>query len=377
MARAGEELEHLTGLRSFLALWIVCGHYMPGASADGSHRSANVSAITCRSFAAVDLFIVMSGYVTHLAYGNRLRSESLSLRRYYLLRMAHILITSYVAMLWSLLVVLAVEEYRDSFLPSISTLLGCFGFVQHWIRPATWCPAPPSWTIEALLPSWLLYPFLRILVARLEGRPGALVMWMLVVYAISFGPLLSLYLLQDGHLNWGQFATTFMWPPAQLPDFALGVLASELSAALPSCSGCSGWCRAMLGDAALLGFAAAVVMLPSPSTHAECQTDSNVLLTHGGSLAIALFIFGSASGSCLAYVLRHPALVSLGKYSFEVYLFQWPLQALFRRLCRFPTPETFMAFLLLLWLLSGLYVEFIAAPLTRCLRSVNTQREKL
>ena len=40
---------------------IVCGHYMPGASADGSHRSANVSAITCRSFAAVDLFIVMSG----------------------------------------------------------------------------------------------------------------------------------------------------------------------------------------------------------------------------------------------------------------------------------------------------------------------------
>ena len=41
------------------------------------------------------------------------------------------------------------------------TLLGCFGFVQHWIRPATWCPAPPSWTIEALLPSWLLYPFLR------------------------------------------------------------------------------------------------------------------------------------------------------------------------------------------------------------------------
>ena len=36
-----------------------------------------------------------------------------------------------------------------------------------------------------------------------------------------------------------------------------------------------------------------------------------------------------------------------------------------------------MAFLLLLWLLSGLYVEFIAAPLTRCLRSVNTQREKL
>lgn len=27
---------------------------------------------------------------------------------------------------------------------------------------------------------------------------------MLVVYAISFGPLLSLYLLQDGHLNWGQ-----------------------------------------------------------------------------------------------------------------------------------------------------------------------------
>ena len=47
-------------------------------------------------------------------------------------------------------------------------------------------------------------------------------------YLVSFGPLLYLYHLQAGHLNWGQFATAFMWPPSQLADFALGVAASSL-----------------------------------------------------------------------------------------------------------------------------------------------------
>lgn len=158
-----------------------------------------------------------------------------------------------------------------------------------------------------------------------------------------------------------------MWPPSQLGDFALGIVTAQL------------WGRwtvpSILGDVVLVALLLVLVMLPSPSSRSECQNDGNALLSHATSLAIAIFILASPKPSgkkpCgLTRLLSHPALVALGKYSFEVYLFQWPLQAIFRQLCqRWPTPETFMAFLLLLWFISGLYVEVLVMPLTHFCRS--------
>ena len=194
------QLEHLTGVRFFLALWIVCGHYMPSSPNDKGFG------ITCRSFAAVNFFVVMSGFVTHLAYGQRLAS-GMKLKTFYLRRMSQIVITTYVAMIASLLVVVVIPEYRNSFMPSFATILGCFAFLMHWIRPATWCPAPPSWTVEALIPCWLLYPLLRRLVETLDKVGGmALMSSMLLLYGVSFGPLLSLYFLWPGgnHLVFGK-----------------------------------------------------------------------------------------------------------------------------------------------------------------------------
>ena len=119
--------------------------------------------------------VVMSGFVTHRAYGPRL-SKGLRLRDFYLRRLGKIVCTSYVAMLWSLLVVFSVEEYRESFMPSKITLATCFTFTAHWLRPATWCPAPPSWTIQALIPCWLIYPLLASLLGRLERKGWAAVL---------------------------------------------------------------------------------------------------------------------------------------------------------------------------------------------------------
>ena len=159
-----------------------------------------------------------------------------------------------------------------------------------------------------------------------------------------------------------------MWPPAQLSDFVLGVVASQVYQAgnARNTWGYLGYLGAV-GDLALLFLGAVVVMLPSPKSRAECQTDANVLLNHGGSLAIAVFI--CSPRGVFARLLSHPALVALGKYSFEVYLFQWPLQAILRQWQRWPANETFMAFLLLLWLLAGLYVEFLVEHMNTFLRA--------
>ncbi|CAJ1398676.1 unnamed protein product [Effrenium voratum] len=337
---------------------IVCGHYMPRT--DGPVTF--LGTLSCRSFVAVDVFVVMSGFVTHLAYGHRLATWSL--RRFYLRRMGQIVVTTWVAMLTSIVVVLVVPEYRR-FSPGGLELAACLGFLRHWARPGAWCPAPPSWTVEALIPCWLLYPFLAQLAEKIQAR-RLTACFMVLLYLASFGPMLCLYWAQGGTVSWAQFSTSFMWPPAQVADFGLGVLAAELGKGEHDFRL---W-KALIADLAFAASAAAVMLLPVPGTHAECQEDHNALLSHGCSLAIAVFIYGSQHGSCVAHLLSHPALVALGKYSFEVYLFQWPLQAVLRQLLgQWPfEPDVFMGFLLLLWLLAGLYVEYVAP--TTCIRAL-------
>ena len=336
-----------------------------------------LQAATCRSFMAVDIFIVMSGFITQWSYGERLRTGQLGLGRFYLRRMAYIIFTTYVAMAVSVVVVWTVPLYRNSFMSNAWTLLSCFGFVAHWIRPATWCPAPPSWTIEALIPSWLLYPFLRRLVERVDLKygGGALLLLAILLHLVSFGPLLALYILQGQQLTWGQYATDFMWPPAQLGDFAIGVIAAHCSQKEDD-QDKEGWIvwKALLADVCLLLSVGLVFALPLPATHAECEANSSALLTHACALAVAGFMYASRKGGLCAWFLSHPALVSLGKYSFEVYLFQWPMLAIFRQLChQWPlAPDTFIAFLLLLWLVAGLYVEVVTPVVNTGVRNVTS-----
>ena len=202
---------------------------------------------------------------------------------------------------------------------------------------------------------------------------GALLLSAWLVYVVSFGPLLFLYFYQGKQLTWAQYATDFMWPPAQLGDFAIGVIVAYYSQREED-QHSDGWpfCRALLADVSLLACVGLVFALPPPATHAECEANSGALLTHACALAVGAFMYGSRKGGLCAWFLSHRALVSLGKYSFEVYLFQWPLLAIFRQLChQWPLePDTFMAFLLLLWLVAGLYVELVTPVINDGVRSL-------
>mmetsp|Transcript_67438 Transcript_67438/g.135383 ORF Transcript_67438/g.135383 Transcript_67438/m.135383 type:complete len:273 (+) Transcript_67438:313-1131(+) len=269
-----------------------------------------------------------------------------------------------------------------------------------------------------------------MVLAYVEERKGAtgLVAIILSLWIVSFGPIVVLFAAQGFRLTWAQYATDFLWPPAQLADFMIGAAAAAIAlrhaeqdhvargscasalmaeeAGSSSSSAFSGtstdsdassgglvcwasWAhctalqracrhscsRALLADASFAIMAAAVLLSPPPATHAECQTDWNALFSHEWALAIAAFLYGSAPagrGGLFAQLLSHKALVALGAYSFEVYLFQWVLVAIFH--CIFDewplSSEVFMAFLLTLWLVSGLYVEWVAAPMTRVVRGV-------
>ena len=86
----------------------------------------------------------------------------------------------------------------------------------------------------------------------------------------------------------------------------------------------------------------------------------------------------------IARLLSHGTLVTLGRYTLEVYLLQMPLHDFFlwtrapgaRGLWRgLPwTPEVFWFYLLLLWTTCGLFVEFMAEPLNQRVKSLSSTR---
>ena len=74
--------------------------------------------------------------------------------------------------------------------------------------------------------------------------------------------------------------------------------------------------------------------------------------------------------SLLERLLSHKALVSLGVYSFQVFLFQSPLRAVFWLLALDPRSgcANFFAYAVVLWILSGVYYEYIETPFVAWLR---------
>jgi len=385
------QLDHLTGIRGILATWVVCGHYLPRME----HGLFN--AIACRSWMAVDVFIILSGFVTHWSYSARLKHDVLTIKQYLIKRIAPVVLTTYLAMLLSLCLALYNQE---DWLPGFWPIIGCFGFVVHWVKPSAWCPAPPSWTIEALIPCWILYPWLRRGICVVEGRWSkyGLIFGFMFLWVVSFGPVVVIFAVQGFKLHWTQFATDFFWPPSQFADFAMGAIAAALAEkkhaegsiqneSLVNPSGVQEryavgrqlsprkCVKSMIPDILCACVIAPFLILPWPDNWGACQRDWSAMLNHALAPAHATWMYASSmyeAGGVVAQFLRCKALVALGKYAFEAYLFQWPLCYVFK--CALGVSllsmEQFMMFFLMLWLLAGIYVEFVAPPLTRRLLQI-------
>ncbi|CAE8630548.1 unnamed protein product [Polarella glacialis] len=349
-------LHHLMGFRSLLSLWILADHFI--------HRA---SVFTDRANVAVDCFIIMSGFVTQWAYGARALSSRGQVAQFLARRVGRVLLTTYVAMLVATLV-MAVQARP----PGAEHMARCMLFVESWLHPQNWCPNGQTWTIAALLPSWLLYPLSKQLLATLEAKRGSsgLLLLLLGLWTASLLPSLLVFALQGGWMSVRQHNFSYVWPPSQLADFAIGMVA----AALARRHGAEGArLRGLLADTSLALVFAAVLFVPSSGYHEGWEP----LFNHALAPALAAFFYGSsaAGGSGLAAAaLGVGPLARVGKYSFEVFLFQQPLFSIFEVMWIgglnevMPKWSLAVMFLFTLYTLSALYAEFVEAPIVHRLR---------
>ena len=195
---------------------------------------------------------------------------------------------------------------------------------------------------------------------------------MVVAVVLATVPSVVALLFVSGGLRAGAYfndsphTALYLWPPAQLADFLLGCVSAELAARSQREK------TAWLADGTITIITLAVLLVPNP--HLDYREHGEILYDHGLAPLFAVFLWAAArdtaASSKASRLFAHPALASIGKCSFEVYLFQWPIHAIFYGV-GLPTSdhaENFVAFALTLYMLAALYEVHVERPYVRWLR---------
>jgi len=398
------QLPHLTGVRTLIAMWIVVHHMAPLST-----PASSVSTFTMRVDIAVELFMILSGFMYHYNYGDEdfITSSGGSLLSFYVRRLTRIVLTTHVNMF----ICLFWEWYGGKAIFTLNNL-GCLLFIRNWIDPTPDCPNSPTWFIAATIPSWLIYPLLTRRLLHAVNSLSGLLKLCCGLWVFALGPQLLLIIFQGHWLTWQQVAITWFWPGAQVADFALGCgiaalvrykppdvifshfsrrgLELELEMVEEGEVSVAGkkmeWLVPLIADLVFL-FGFLVIFFVPVAKEPDGWTGPrerpghfmawDALFARLSVPWLSLWIYCSSSkvgaDSVSARFFSHPILVGLGAYTLDVYLMQTPLHDVFTwtRSTLFLTEdsvEVFMLYVFLLWFLSIAMVDLVVAPADKWLR---------
>jgi peptidoglycan/LPS O-acetylase OafA/YrhL len=281
------EIKPLTGLRGVAALWVVSCHWS-GAELTGPARD-----VALHGYAAVDLFMILSGFVLAMTYEQRFRPAPWN---------------GWGAFVWQRFCRL----YPLYALTTLVCLIEDWGQWRHWplsaIASNFLMTTTNLWDVDAINgPSWsisveftlnLFFPLFVLLCARLSWR------WSVVVGALAALALVAASVL-DHRVNGGvagalgTLDTRLMYLRCG-PEFALGMLCWRFRGKAAACGRTPVLCGTLLAMLAMTPFKS----LDLPFVAASC----------------ALVIGLSVERSRLASVFGARVPHWLGTISFSLYL---------------------------------------------------------
>lgn len=369
-----QQLPQLTGVRTLVATWILMHHMAPQKPASG------ISIFVMRVDVAVEMFFMLSGFMTHYAYGDKdFTSSAGSLISFYVRRLARVCLTTQAGMLFCIFwwwfggkEVLTLHS------------LSCLTFTRTWYDPEPDCPDAPGWFVAALIPSWILYPIVtrRVLMDN-SSSPRSLLRLCGILWLAAIGPGVVMIILQGDWMSWQQIKLTWFWPPSQIADFALGAAVAALLQAAPPAKS-----TGVYADVIFVFVLAVCIFLPVAETPDDWTGPIfrpghymawDGLLARLSAPFLAAWIYYSSSGDCIsARFMSHSILVPAGAYTLEVYLFQTPLHDLFtwtKEVMWLPeaSTEVFVMYMFLLWVVSVMFVDLLATPADKWLRGATNE----
>jgi peptidoglycan/LPS O-acetylase OafA/YrhL len=297
--RRSEHLPALTGLRFFLALWVVFSHLigtghvyepvvlmLPGPLQD----------LVRRGYQAVPTFFVLSGFVLARTYGLTEWNRG-NLRKYLTGRLARV----YPVYLLSLLIVapfiVSASDRPKGWLVAMHLTLAQGWFTGHYT--AGW--NTPAWSLSCEMFFYLIFPLLIVPV-----KNGG--------WARTIGAALAACLLTQA--MWAAGVSDQIKPLVHLADFLMGIAVARafelLNQRRTAPSGQWFYGIGFLGSAAILAYAQ---YLPGSISMNTLLRPLNGLLLLGLGLG----------GGRLARVLSARPVVYLGKASYAMYILHIPI----------------------------------------------------
>ena len=349
------DIRALTGLRGVAACWVMVGHYF---AADTPWPTLTL--VISHSYIAVDLFMILSGFVLAMSYGATLQTpNAASVGRYVWQRLARIypLYATTTLICWGL-IKSGIPVWGNP-TASAAGLAANLLLVQIWGWPNDSLNAA-AWSISGEWAASLLFPIFAIAFFRGRWRwsafAAALVFLLLAAAALRSGEVGEPWAGAVGWYNHFPFALLRC-----IAAFVFGVFAFRLRS-LP--------CATSLGSTPAL---AAILLLIAPLL--PFYAADLVLIP----LATLLVIGLSFERSAIARALGTPKLHWLGLISYSIYLWQMPVLPLRPALTALLAGADTLATLLLMAVViavAALSYRYLERPAQSWLRKLAERRAK-
>ena len=266
-------------------------------------------------FAGVDVFFVISGYlITWLLVQEKQEHGKIDLLGFYARRVRRIMpaavvvIVATVALSHLLLPDAAREQVSRSAISGIFFFANLF-FLHHsggyFDTPSAELPLIHLWSLSVEEQFYLIWPLILIAITRLQAKAGKVVIIALMLTSFAFAE----YLLATAPEG------AFYAMPARFWELAFGSFVAFLPA---QASG-----RKHL---ALVALAAIAIGLAIPLTHFPAGGAAPVVL---GTAALIWMIHRGENLGLVGACLRCKPINLLGRISYSLYLWHWPLLALY------------------------------------------------
>jgi peptidoglycan/LPS O-acetylase OafA/YrhL len=276
-------------------------------------------------FIGVDLFFVVSGFlITGLLIRERERTGKISFSRFYARRVRRILPAAVVVLLITIplangLVTLvnrssAMEDAASAAL-SIANIR--FAMTTDYFNPVSYSPFLHFWSLGVEEQFYFVWPALLAVVAWKWPRPGA---------AVALGVVVVVSFIASVAITYSSTSTAFYMLPTRAWQLGAGGLLAVGSGSLDALPGALS--RAIKQMLAFAGWAALAALItaaffidsvatPYPGTAALIPTVAGVILIASGP---------ERTGPGL--LLRLAPIRFLGKISYSLYLWHWPILVL-------------------------------------------------
>ncbi|ESQ99785.1 acetylase [Stutzerimonas chloritidismutans AW-1] len=344
----GQYFPYIDGLRAFAVLSVLIYHLNPAWLPGG--------------FVGVDVFFVISGFVVSASIAS-FRGQGLGafLAYFYARRIKRIfpalivclLITAYVSALF----------IPSSWLSAVNQQTGLFAFFglsnfilartgRDYFAPTTeFNPYTHTWSLAVEEQFYLIFPFL--IIGWLVSRRGR---WVSVgLFAIGL-------LASMAFAGWQSAASptqAYFLSPSRFWELAAGVLLYQLITLFPAITARpAGRVRGWLGGASL-----GLLLLAFVVSTAERFPMPGALLAVLGTLGLIYSLHLRDDLKRLHGLLGSKPLVAVGKISYSLYLWHWPVFVLFRWTVGLETPLLRAIAVLLAFALAILSYRLVENPL--------------